>query len=147
MLLDINQIKQVLPHRYPFLLVDRVLEYETGKRILGLKNVTNNEHFFQGHFPAEPIMPGVLILEALAQVGAIMVLKELKAEGQVVLFAGMDGVSFRRKVVPGDQLRLEAQVDRIRPPFGRFTTRATVENELAAEAVMKFMLQPPERKT
>jgi 3-hydroxyacyl-[acyl-carrier-protein] dehydratase len=144
--LDINQIQQVLPHRYPFLLVDRVLEYEAGKRIIGLKNVTANEHFFQGHFPAEPIMPGVLILEALAQVGAIMVLKELKAEGQVVLFAGMDGVAFRRKVVPGDQLRLEAEVDRIRPPFGRFKTRATVENELAAEAVMKFMLQPPAPK-
>jgi 3-hydroxyacyl-[acyl-carrier-protein] dehydratase len=144
--LDINQIQRVLPHRYPFLLVDRVLEYEAGKRIIGLKNVTANEHFFQGHFPAEPIMPGVLILEALAQVGAIMVLKELKAEGQVVLFAGMDGVAFRRKVVPGDQLRLEAQVDRIRPPFGRFKTRATVENELAAEAVMKFMLQPPAPK-
>jgi 3-hydroxyacyl-[acyl-carrier-protein] dehydratase len=144
--LDLNQIKQVLPHRYPFLLVDRVLEYEAGKRIIGLKNVTANEHFFQGHFPAEPIMPGVLILEALAQVGAIMVLKELKAEGQVVLFAGMDGVAFRRKVVPGDQLRLEAEVDRIRPPFGRFKTRATVENELAAEAVMKFMLQPPAPK-
>ena len=144
--LDINQIQQVLPHRYPFLLVDRVLEYEAGKRIIGLKNVTANEHFFQGHFPAEPIMPGVLILEALAQVGAIMVLKELKAEGQVVLFAGMDGVAFRRKVVPGDQLRLEAEVDRIRPPFGRFKTRATVENELAAEAVMKFMLQPPAQK-
>ena len=144
--LDIVQIQQVLPHRYPFLLVDRVLEYEAGKRILGLKNVTANEHFFQGHFPAEPIMPGVLILEALAQVGAIMVLKELKAEGQVVLFAGMDGVAFRRKVVPGDQLRLEAEVDRIRPPFGRFKTRATVENELAAEAVMKFMLQPPASK-
>jgi len=140
MLLDINQIKQVLPHRYPFLLVDRILEIEEGKRIVGLKNVTANENFFQGHFPGEPIMPGVLILEALAQVGAVMVLKGFKAEGQVALFTGMDDVAFRRKVVPGDQIRLEAEVDRVRPPFGRYKTRATVEGELAAEAVLKFMV-------
>jgi 3-hydroxyacyl-[acyl-carrier-protein] dehydratase len=143
MLMDINQIKEVLPHRYPFLLVDRVMECEPGKKIVGYKNVTVNEPFFQGHFPAEPIMPGVLILEALAQLGAIMVLRELKAEGQIVLFAGMDAVAFRRKVAPGDQLRLEAEVDKMRPPFGRFKTRATVDGELAAEAVMKFMLQAP----
>jgi 3-hydroxyacyl-[acyl-carrier-protein] dehydratase len=146
MLMDINQIKEVLPHRYPFLLVDRVTECEQGKKIVGYKNVTVNEPFFQGHFPAEPIMPGVLILEALAQLGAIMVLRELKAEGQIVLFAGMDGVAFRRKVVPGDQLRLEAEVDRMRPPFGRFKTRATVDGELAAEAVMKFMLQTSQQQ-
>jgi 3-hydroxyacyl-[acyl-carrier-protein] dehydratase len=143
MLMDINQIKEVLPHRYPFLLVDRVTECEPNKKIVGYKNVTVNEPFFQGHFPAEPIMPGVLILEALAQLGAIMVLRELKAEGQIVLFAGMDAVAFRRKVAPGDQLRLEAEVDKMRPPFGRFKTRATVDGELAAEAVMKFMLQAP----
>jgi len=145
MLMDINEIQSVLPHRYPFLLVDRVTSCEPGKKIVGYKNVTMNEPFFQGHFPAEPIMPGVLILEALAQVGAIMVLRELQVEGQIVLFAGMDGVSFRRKVVPGDQLTLEAEVDRMRPPFGRFKTRATVEGELAAEAVMKFMLQKPDQ--
>jgi len=145
MLMDINEIKSVLPHRYPFLLVDRVTTCETGKKIVGYKNVSMNEPFFQGHFPAEPIMPGVLILEALAQLGAIMVLRELKAEGQIVLFAGMDGVSFRRKVVPGDQLILEAEVDKMRPPFGRFKTRATVDGELAAEAVMKFMLQTPKQ--
>jgi len=91
-------------------------------------------------------MPGVLILEALAQLGAILVLRELKAEGQIVLFAGMDGVAFRRKVIPGDQLILEAEVDKMRPPFGRFKTRATVEGELAAEAVMKFMLQSPPKQ-
>ena len=143
MTLTIEQIKEVLPHRYPFLLVDRVIELEIGKRIVGIKNVTIGEGFFQGHFPGEPIMPGVLILEALAQVGAVLVLKELKAEGQVVLFAGMDNVSFRKKVVPGDQLRLEADVDRMRPPFGRFKTRALVDGELAAEAIMKFMVQNP----
>jgi 3-hydroxyacyl-[acyl-carrier-protein] dehydratase len=145
MLMDINEIKSVLPHRYPFLLVDRVNTCEA-KKIVGYKNVTMNEPFFQGHFPAEPIMPGVLILEALAQLGAILVLRELQAEGQIVLFAGMDGVSFRRKVVPGDQLILEAEVDRMRPPFGRFKTKATVEGELAAEAVMKFMLQSPKKQ-
>jgi 3-hydroxyacyl-[acyl-carrier-protein] dehydratase len=146
MLLDIREIQKVLPHRYPFLLVDRVVELEPGKRIVGIKNVTATEHYFQGHFPGEPLMPGVLILEALAQVGAIMVLKEFQAEGQVILFAGMDEVAFRHKVVPGDQLRLEAEVDRIRMPFGRFKTRALVEGQVAAEAILKFMLQTPVKK-
>jgi 3-hydroxyacyl-[acyl-carrier-protein] dehydratase len=145
MLLDIRQIQEILPHRYPFLLVDRVLEIEPGKRIVGLKNVTATEHFFQGHFPAEPLMPGVLILEALAQVGAILVLRDFKAQGQIMLFAGMDEVLFRRKVVPGDQLRLEAEVDRIRMPFGRLKGRALVDGEVAAQAILKFMLQPKDK--
>ncbi|MBI3832029.1 MAG: 3-hydroxyacyl-ACP dehydratase FabZ [Planctomycetes bacterium] len=143
MTLDIQQIMEVLPHRYPFLLVDRIVEIEEGKRIVGIKNVTANEFFFQGHFPGNPIMPGVLILEALAQVGAVMVLRNFKAEGRIALFAGMDEVKFRRKVVPGDQLRLEAEVDRLRPPFGRYKTKALVEGELAAEGILKFMVEMP----
>ena len=145
-MLDVKQIQTILPHRFPFLLVDRILEMEDGKRIVGIKNVSINEWFFQGHFPGEPVMPGVLILEALAQVGAVMVLRDFKAEGRVALFTGMDDVKFRRKVVPGDQLRLEAEVDRIRPPFGRYKTRALVDGELAAEAVLKFMVELPEKQ-
>ena len=140
-MLDILQIQAILPHRYPFLLVDRVLEIEEGKRIVGIKNVSANEFFFQGHFPGQPIMPGVLILEALAQVGAVMVLRDFKVEGKVALFTGMDEVKFRRKVVPGDCLRLEAEVDRLRPPHGRYKTRATVDGEVAAQAVLKFMVE------
>ena len=139
--MDIKEIQKILPHRFPFLLVDRIVETEAGKRIVGIKNVSANEWIFQGHFPGEPIMPGVLILEALAQVGAVLVLKEFKAEGKIALFTGMDDVKFRRKVVPGDVLRLEAEVDRVRPPFGRYKTKATVAGEVAAEAVMKFMVE------
>lgn len=143
MTLDINEIQTILPHRFPFLLVDRIIEIEEGKRIVGLKNVTQNEWFFQGHFPGQPIMPGVLILEALAQVGAVMVLRNFKAEGRIALFAGLDEVKFRRKVVPGDQLRLEAEVDRLRPPFGRYKTKALVDGDVAAEGILKFMVEMP----
>ncbi|MBE7464092.1 MAG: UDP-3-O-[3-hydroxymyristoyl] N-acetylglucosamine deacetylase [Planctomycetes bacterium] len=144
--LDLKAIQAILPHRYPFLLVDKIVSYEPGKGVVGLKNVTATEPWVPGHFPGQPIMPGVLILEALAQAGAVMVLKELKAEGRLIFFAGMDKVAFRRPVVPGDQLRLECEVDRIRPPFGRFNTRALVDGELAAEAVMKFMVQMPPKE-
>ena len=141
MQIDINEIKTILPHRYPMLLVDRIIELDPGKRIVGIKNVTANEAFFQGHFPGEPLMPGVLILEALAQVSCVLVLRDLGAQGTIALFTGADNVSFRRKVVPGDQLRLEAQVDKLRVPFGRMKALATVEGEMAAEAVIKFMIQ------
>lgn len=147
MVLDVNEIKKILPHRYPFLLVDRIIELEPGKRIVGIKNVTANEEFFQGHFPEEPVMPGVLILEAMAQTGAIHVLKDMDAEGEVVLFGGMDKVAFRRRVVPGDQLRIEAEVDRIRPPFGRYKARALVDGELAAQAILKFMIPSMKKST
>ena len=145
--MDLHEIQKVLPHRYPFLLVDRIVELEAGKRIAGIKNVTANEWFFQGHFPGNPIMPGVLILEALAQVGAVLVLREFKAEGKIALFTGMEDVKFRRKVVPGDQLRLEAEVDRVRPPFGRYKTKATVDGEVAAEALLKFMVETDSPKS
>ena len=142
-MLDINEIKQILPHRYPFLLLDRIVEMESGKRIVGLKNVSANEPFFQGHFPAEPVMPGVLILEALAQVSCVLVLKDLNLPGCISLFTGADEVVFRKKVVPGDQLRLEAEIEKLRVPFGRMKTRATVDGQVVAQAVLKFMIQKP----
>ena len=146
MIIDINEIRKILPHRYPMLLVDRVVEIEPGKRAAGFKNVSANESFFQGHFPGEPIMPGVLILEALAQLSCVLVLRDLNAPGAITLFTGADEVSFRRKVVPGDQLRLEVEIEKIRLPFGRMKTRATVEGDLAAEALIKFMIQMPPKR-
>lgn len=146
MVLDVNAIKAILPHRYPFLLVDRIVELEPGKRVVGLKNVSANESFFEGHFPGEPVMPGVLILEALAQVSCVLVLRDLGVQGSIALFTGADGVSWRRRVVPGDQLRLEAEVEKLRAPFGRMKAKATVDGELACEAVIKFMIQMPAEK-
>lgn len=141
--LDINEIKAILPHRFPFLLIDRVTEIEPGKRIVAIKNVSANEPFFQGHFPVEPVMPGVLILEALAQASCVLVLREWNLPGCVSLFTGADEVAFRRKVVPGDQLKLEIEIEKLRLPFGRVRARATVDGELAAEALLKFMVQKP----
>lgn len=142
--LDIEKIAEILPHRYPFLLVDRVLNIEPGKRIVGLKNVTFNEPHFTGHFPGRPVMPGVLIVEALAQLAAVMVLHERGAEGKVPLFAGMDGIKFRRQVVPGDQLRLEAEVLKLRGAFGKMRVRAAVGDETAVEGEIKFMIPSPD---
>ena len=146
-MLDINEIKKILPHRYPMLMVDKVLEIEPGKRIVGIKNVSANEQIFQGHFPGQPIFPGVLILEALAQLSCVLVLRDLNIPGSVALFTGLDNVSFRQMVLPGDQLRLEAEVDKLRVPFGRMKAQATVDGKLAAEAMIKFMIQMPEKKT
>jgi 3-hydroxyacyl-[acyl-carrier-protein] dehydratase len=145
MLMDVNQIKTILPHRYPFLLVDRIVELDAGKRVVGIKNVSANEPFFQGHFPGEPIMPGVLILEALAQVSCVLVLRDLGIPGSIALFTGADNVAWRRRVVPGDQLRLEAEVDKLRVPFGRMKAKATVDGEVACEALIKFMIQMPKK--
>ena len=114
--------------------------------MVGIKNVSVNEGFFQGHFPAEPVMPGVLILEALAQLSAIWYCGTWAIQADCS-FQGMDDVAFRRKVVPGDQLRLEAEVDKMRAPFGRIKEKATVDGELAGEALMKFMIQMPEKKS
>jgi 3-hydroxyacyl-[acyl-carrier-protein] dehydratase len=145
-MLDINEIKKILPHRYPMLMVDRVLEIEPGKRIVGVKSISANEAIFQGHFPGQPIFPGVLMLEALAQLSCVLVLRDLGIPGSVALFTGLDNVSFRRMVIPGDQLRLESEVDKLRVPFGRMKAKATVDGELAAEAIIKFMIQMPEKK-
>ena len=141
--LDVRDIRRIIPHRYPILLVDRIVELEPGKRAVGLKNVTTNEWFFEGHFPDSPIMPGVLIIEALAQTGAVAALSADEFKGKLGLFAGIDGVRFRRQVVPGDQLRLEVEMDRLRRGIGRASAKATVEGETAAEGRLTFALVDP----
>ena len=138
--LDARAILAVLPHRYPFLLVDRILEIEPGKRAVGLKNVTANEPQFTGHFPDRPIMPGVLIIEALAQVGAVLMLQQDSHKGKLALFAGIDDCRFRRQVGPGDQLVLTVDVLKLRGSFGRVAAKATVDGHLAAEAELLFTL-------
>ncbi len=140
-MLDIKQIQEILPHRYPFLLVDRIISVEEGKKAVGIKNVSVNEPFFQGHFPGNPVMPGVLILEAMAQVGAVAVLKKPEFSGKIALFAGMDKVRFRRQVVPGDVLRIEVEVQKLRGAFGKSYAAAYVGDEMAAEAELMFGLQ------
>jgi beta-hydroxyacyl-ACP dehydratase FabZ len=138
----IEEIMKVLPHRYPFLLVDRVLEIEHGKRIVGLKNVTINEPFFQGHFPGHPIMPGVLIIEAMAQVGGMLLMGSVEdPESKVVYFMSLDNVKWRRPVKPGDQLRFELEVIQIRGRICRMAGIAKVEGEVVAEAEMAAMVR------
>lgn len=133
--LDAVAIQRILPHRYPFLLVDRIVEFVPGERIVGVKQVTMGDHFFQGHFPGAPVMPGVLIIEALAQVGAVYVLGQAEArEDKLVLFSGIDGARFRRPVVPGDTLRLEVRPVRVGSRVQKMHGLATVEGQAAAEA-------------
>ena len=140
-LLDITQIQAILPHRYPFLLVDRIIEYEPGKRVVGIKNVTLNEPFFQGHFPGAPVMPGVLIVESMAQTAGVMMLANLPDRDQkLVFFTGIDGAKFRRPVVPGDQLRLELTVLRLRPRYIKLRGEAYVDGQLVAEAQISSSL-------
>jgi 3-hydroxyacyl-[acyl-carrier-protein] dehydratase len=135
MLLDINDIQRILPHRYPFLLIDGIEEMERWKRIVGIKNVTINEHFFQGHFPGKPIMPGVLIIESMAQTGGLLLLREVPdREKKLLYFVAIDNARFRRPVVPGDRLRLEMNVLAWRSGFCKLQGRATVDGEMAAEA-------------
>ncbi|HEX6794258.1 MAG TPA: 3-hydroxyacyl-ACP dehydratase FabZ [Casimicrobiaceae bacterium] len=148
--LDIGIIRRLLPHRYPMLLVDRVLDWEAGKFVRGVKNVTINEPFFQGHFPSYPVMPGVLVIEAMAQVaGLLTMLSEVaRRDGtQLVLFAGIDEARFKRQVVPGDTLMLEAHLDRAVRGIGRFRTKAMVGDELVCEAKLLAAIRdvPPTR--
>lgn len=139
-MLDINQIKEIIPHRYPFLLIDRIIELEAGKKVTAIKNVSANEEFFKGHFPGKPVMPGVLIVEALAQTGAVGVLSLEEYKGKLVLFAGIDKVRFKRQVVPGDQLRLEIEVTKLRSTIGKCDAKAFVGEELALQGELMFMM-------
>jgi len=139
----IADILRLLPHRYPFLLVDRILELEPEKRVVGLKNVTINEPFFQGHFPGAPVMPGVLIIEAMAQTGGVLIFRDLpNREEKLVYFTGIEDARFRRPVVPGDQLRLEMKTVSRRNDFGKMHGKATVDGKLAAEATLLFAIVP-----
>jgi beta-hydroxyacyl-ACP dehydratase FabZ len=141
-MLEFKEIQELLPHRYPFLLVDRILEIEEGKRVVGIKNVTINEPFFVGHFPGYPIMPGVLVLEAMAQVGGILLLRTLGGQGskRVIFFTGIDRARFRRPVVPGDQLRFTIEMLQLRRQVCRMRGDATVDGKLVAEAEMGCMV-------
>ena len=139
-MLNIEEIKDIIPHRYPFLLVDRILEVEEGQRAVGIKNVSANEEFFNGHFPDFPVMPGVLIIEALAQVGAVAMLKKEENRGRLAFFAGIDGCRFKGQVKPGDQLRLEVEMTRVRGKIGKGKAVASVDGETVAEAELMFAL-------
>ena len=137
-MLDARQIQEIIPHRYPMLLVDRILELEPGVRAVGIKNVSHGDAFFVGHFPGYPVMPGVLIVEALAQVGAVALLQMPEHRGKLVFFAGIDGVRFKRQVVPGDVLRLELELGKLRRGFGSGSATATVDGQLAAQGQLLF---------
>jgi 3-hydroxyacyl-[acyl-carrier-protein] dehydratase len=138
------EIQKIIPHRYPFLLVDKIIEMEWGKRAVGIKNVTANEPFFMGHFPGFPVMPGVLIVEAIAQVGAVAVLGMPENKGKLAFFAGVDEVRFKRQVVPGDTLRLEVTLTRVRGLFGQGEGTATVDGQLACSGKFMFALAKSE---
>ncbi|MCL4516859.1 MAG: 3-hydroxyacyl-ACP dehydratase FabZ [Firmicutes bacterium] len=139
-MLDIIAIQNLLPHRYPFLLLDRVLEVEDGVKTVAIKNVTINEQFFIGHYPQQPLMPGVLIIEAMAQAGGVAMLSSVEDKDRLPLLAGVDQVRFRRQVVPGDQLRIEVEILKMRGETAKVTGKALVDGQLAAEATLLFVL-------
>jgi 3-hydroxyacyl-[acyl-carrier-protein] dehydratase len=145
-MMNIKEIQGLLPHRYPFLLVDRVTELEPGTKAVGIKNVTVNEEFFHGHFPGQPIMPGVLIIEALAQVAGILAFKSGAAAGKSVYFLSIEKAKFRKPVVPGDQLRLEVSILQQRGNVWKFTGNALVEEKVAAEAEFTAMVADADRE-
>jgi len=140
MILNSNQIQEIIPHRNPFLMVDRIIELEKGQRAVGEKSVSANEMHFVGHFPDLHVMPGVLIIEALAQTGAVAILSLEENKGKIAFFAGIKKARFRRKVIPGDKLRLEIEITRVKGPVGIGTGRAYVGDELACEAELTFTI-------
>lgn len=140
MTMDIKEIMEIIPHRQPFLLIDRIEELEPGKRAVGKKCVTYNEPFFNGHFPQEPVMPGVLIVEALAQVGAVAILSEEENKGKVAYFGAINNAKFKNKVVPGDKLKLECHIIKRKGPVGIGSAKATVDGKLAVSAELTFMI-------
>ena len=139
-MLSSKEIQKILPHRYPFLMVDKIEELEPGKRAVGYKNVTINEYFFQGHFPGEPVMPGVLIIEALAQVGAVALLTMEEFKGKIAFFGGIKNARFRKIVIPGDVIRLEVEIIAMRGPAGIGKAVATVDGKKVAEAELTFAI-------
>jgi len=142
-MIDIQGIMDTIPHRYPFLLVDKIVEMEMGKRVVGIKNVTMNEPFFQGHFPGHPIMPGVLLLEAMAQTGGVMALKTVppdQVKNKVIYFMSIDKAKFRKPVVPGDQVRFELEVTKLRATIVAFAAKALVDGVVVAEAELMAMI-------
>jgi len=148
MTLTIQEIMDFLPHRYPFLLIDRVLEFEPQKRLVAIKNVTMNEPFFQGHFPGAPIMPGVLVIEAMAQAGAVLLLSEIEdRHSKLAVFTGIDGAKFRRSITPGDQIRIEVTVLSFRPRVGKMEGKAYVDDKVASEATLTCMIVPRKQES
>lgn len=138
--LEVTEIQKILPHRYPFLFIDRIVELEAGKRAVGIKNVSMNDYYFQGHFPGRPVMPGVLIVEAMAQTAGVLLLSQPEHRGKLAFFMGIDKVRFRRTVLPGDQLRLEVEVGKLRSKTGTVHTKALVDGKIVAEADLMFAL-------
>ena len=147
--MDIKEIQRILPHRYPFLLVDRIIEIDLGKRIVGIKNVSVNEPFFQGHFPGYPVMPGVLIIEAMAQVGGVLAFKSVEEKmdisGKLVYFAGIDKAKFRKPVLPGDQIRFELEVIHVKEPYWKLKGTALVDGKKVCEAELMALVGDRER--
>lgn len=138
--LDITEIQELIPHRYPFLLVDKIIDMEPGKGAVGIKNITINEPFFQGHFPKKPIMPGVLIIEAMAQVAAVICMGLEENKGKLGVFTGIDRCKFRRQVIPGDTIRMEVEMVALRRGIGKAAAKAYVKEELACSADLTFAL-------
>jgi 3-hydroxyacyl-[acyl-carrier-protein] dehydratase len=140
MALSLEEIKNILPHRYPFLLIDRIIEYEPGIKAVGIKNVTGSEDYFQGHFPNRPVMPGVLIVEAMAQVGGIIIMQMEIATGKLAVLSGLNDIRFRNIVVPGDQLVLTSEIIVFKSKLGKIKSKAEVNNKLVADGEILFSL-------